>query len=188
MPTKPSKRATAKKRAKATTWTKRAKPSGPRKPPPVNVPHITPRAALFIARYLVHLNATWAAREAGYGGKNANKIGYQLLRQPLIAEAVASAMDARADRTKVDQDYVVNALVDEATFHGTGAKHAARVSALELLGRHVKMFSAGEPAASATASVAVDLSPIEAARRIAFTLTLGAQAAAQASVQGAAKD
>jgi phage terminase small subunit len=189
MPAKPTKRATAKKRApsKATTWAKRAKPTGARTPPPVNVAHITPRAALFVTRYLVHLNATWAAREAGYSGPNTNKIGYQLLRQPLIAAAIAAAMDARAERTKIDQDFVVNALVDEATYHGAGAKHASRVSALELLGKHVRMFATSDVPA-ATASVAVDLSPIEAARRIAFTLTLGAQAAAQASAQDAAKD
>ena len=168
---------TTKPTRKASTWTKpKAKGTG-RRPPPVPKPRITPRAALFIERYLVHLNATWAAREAGYGARNATKVGWQLLREPLVAAAVNEAMDARVERTQIDQDFVLNGLADEATFKGLGASHQARVNAFELLGRHVKMFPnrielTGEGGGPLKTE---DVSMVEAARRIAFVLARGAR-------------
>jgi phage terminase small subunit len=142
-------------------------------------PPLTPRARLFAERYAVHLTGAWAAREAGYAVKGAARTGMMLLRDPRIKALIEAAMDARSERTRIDQDWVVNALVDEATDRSKSAKHAARVAALELLGRHVKMFPNRLEFTGADGGPikTQDVTPIEAARRIAFVLTLGAQAA-----------
>ena len=49
----------------------------------------TARQALFVAEYLVDLNATQAAIRAGYSERTAEKIGYENLHKPEIAAALA---------------------------------------------------------------------------------------------------
>jgi Phage terminase, small subunit len=123
---------------------------------------LTEKQRLFVAEYLVDLNATQAAIRAGYSQKNADKIGSQLLGKTRVAEAVAAAMDKRAAEVKVTQDYVLNNLVEVVerclqrrpvmnmsgkqiqdkdgnhlwTFNANGANKA-----LESLGRHLGMFN-----------------------------------------------
>lgn len=63
-----------------------------------------------MAEYLVDLNATEAAKRAGYSEKTAYSIGFENLRKPEIQEAVQAAMDARAQRTEITQDRVLQEL------------------------------------------------------------------------------
>ena len=49
---------------------------------------LTPKQLRFVDEYLVDLNASGAARRAGYSVKTADKIGYENLRKPEIASAV----------------------------------------------------------------------------------------------------
>jgi len=49
---------------------------------------MTPKQQKFVQEYLVDLNATAAARRAGYSEKTANKIGTQLLGKTSIQQAV----------------------------------------------------------------------------------------------------
>lgn len=51
---------------------------------------LTPKQERFVAEYLVSLNATDAARKAGFGKKAASSVGYEYLRKPHIAAAVAA--------------------------------------------------------------------------------------------------
>ncbi|MGG6860027.1 UNVERIFIED_CONTAM: terminase small subunit, partial [Pseudomonas aeruginosa] len=53
---------------------------------------------LFVEEYLVDLNATQAAIRAGYAPKRAAEMGYELLRIPEVAEAIAQAMAERSKR------------------------------------------------------------------------------------------
>lgn len=68
---------------------------------------LTKKQRAFVAEYLVDLNASAAARRAGYSESTAASIGHENLRKPHIAAAIQAAMDARAERTEVTQDQVL---------------------------------------------------------------------------------
>lgn len=68
------------------------------------------RQRRFVDEYLVDLNATEAAKRAGYSEKTAWVIGAENLRKPKIAAAIQKAMDERAERTKITQDKVLSEL------------------------------------------------------------------------------
>jgi hypothetical protein len=116
------------------------KPSAKKSLPIKGEPELTPRQRRFVAEYLLDLNATAAARRAGYSAKNADKIGPALLGKTRVAAAIQTAKQARSARTELSADYVVRRLMAEAELQGPGASHAARVRSLELLGKHVGMF------------------------------------------------
>jgi len=75
---------------------------------------MTPRQRRFVEEYLVDLNATGAAKRAGYSVRSAKDHGYRLLQNPAIAAAVAKAQDKRAARTQVSADRVVTELAKVA--------------------------------------------------------------------------
>lgn len=62
---------------------------------------------LFVAEYLVDLNATQAAIRAGYSRKTAGRTGHENLKKPEIAAAIARAFDSRIERTEVSADRVL---------------------------------------------------------------------------------
>lgn len=64
----------------------------------------------FVDEYLVDLNATQAAIRAGYSEKTAGQMGFDLLKKPEIADAVAAAQQKRAERTHITQDRVLQEL------------------------------------------------------------------------------
>ncbi len=71
---------------------------------------MTPKQQCFVEEYLVDLNATQAAIRAGYSAKNADKIGPELLGKTRVAQAIASAIEKRSERTQVTADQVVEEL------------------------------------------------------------------------------
>lgn len=101
---------------------------------------MTPRQAAFVGEYLIDLNASAAAVRAGYSQRRAQEIGYQLLHKPTVAEAIQKALAERSERVKLDADWVVCRLREEAEFTGEGSSPSARVKALELLGKHLGLF------------------------------------------------
>ncbi len=116
---------------------------------------MTPKQQCFVEEYLVDLNATQAAIRAGYSAKNADKIGPELLGKTRVAEAIAEAIQARSKRTELDQDWIIKQLkgVYEASIEGRPVcdkdgnekgfsfNPSAANKALELLGRHLGMFT-----------------------------------------------
>lgn len=68
---------------------------------------LTPMQALFVQEYLIDLNATEAAKRAGYSHRTAGAQGPRLLTLPQIAEAVEKAMRARGARLEITQDKVL---------------------------------------------------------------------------------
>ncbi|MEG1562868.1 MAG: terminase small subunit [Bacteroides sp.] len=68
---------------------------------------ITEQQQLFIAEYLIDLNATQAAIRAGYSPKTSAQTGYKLCHKSLIADAIARAIAARSRRTGITQDRVL---------------------------------------------------------------------------------
>lgn len=75
---------------------------------------LTAKQSRFVAEYLIDLNATQAAIRAGYSPKTANRIGPELLTKPTVAAAVSAAQSQRAERTKIDADWVLIRLAEEA--------------------------------------------------------------------------
>ena len=109
--------------------------------PPLSRPNLTPKQAAFVAEYLIDLNAAAAARRAGYSERTADRTGYENLRKPEIAAAIAEAQAERSERTKLTADDVVAGLHREATYFDEGSSHSARVAAWAHLGKHLGMFT-----------------------------------------------
>jgi phage terminase small subunit len=127
---------------------------------------VNDRQKLFVAEYLVDLNATQAAIRAGYSVDTARSIGSENLTKPDIASAIQAEMDKRAERTKVSADYVLNTILDtierckqakpvtykngDPVLTETPEGNLAQAYAFdsnavlkgaELLGKHLKMFT-----------------------------------------------
>lgn len=138
---------------------------------------LTLKQQRFVEEYLLDLNATAAAKRAGYSEKTAGQQGERLLRNAEIADAVAEAQAQRSQRTEVDADRVLRELAvigfldpaDLATVVATSGpgdipklpervrraivgwnwdkagnftlKLAPKTTALEMIGRHLAMFT-----------------------------------------------
>lgn len=76
---------------------------------------MTPKQKRFVDEYLVDLNATAAARRAGYSAKTAEVQGPRLLGNVRVSTAIAEAVAGRSDRTKIDADWVLRTLAAEKT-------------------------------------------------------------------------
>lgn len=98
---------------------------------------MTPRQTTFTIEYLKDLNATAAAKRAGYAHPNVQ--GTQLLSKTAIHDAVQQELEARALRLRIDADWVVEQLEIEATSKDNCA--STRVRALELIGKHLGIFA-----------------------------------------------
>ncbi|WP_175813344.1 terminase small subunit [Burkholderia contaminans] len=68
---------------------------------------LTAKQQLFVDEYLVDLNASAAARRAGYSEKTARAIGIENLTKPAIRAAVDAAMKKRGERTRMTADEVL---------------------------------------------------------------------------------
>jgi phage terminase small subunit len=68
---------------------------------------MTPKECRFVREYLIDLNATAAARRAGYSAASARSIGPRLLKRPELRDALAAARRALAERTAVTPERVV---------------------------------------------------------------------------------
>lgn len=122
---------------------------------------MTGKQNVFVQEYLKDMNATQAAIRAGYSHKTAYSIGQENLNKPEIKKAIDAAMSERSKRANLTADYVLQnlheiaercmqkspvmvkgeqAIDDEGRHIWTfDAKNAIR--ALELLGKHLAMFS-----------------------------------------------
>lgn len=102
----------------------------------------TEKQKRFVKEYLLDLNATAAARRAGYKDPN---IGRQLITKNNVSEAIQRAIADRNERTEINQDYVIEKLKEIADRDASDAqdselKVANKIKALELLGRHLGIF------------------------------------------------
>ncbi len=68
---------------------------------------LTPKQQRFVEEYLVDLNATQAAKRAGYSPRTAHKIGTENLHKPVIAAAIAEARAVVSERTQITVDRVL---------------------------------------------------------------------------------
>ena len=71
---------------------------------------LTAKQSLFVEEYLKDLNATQAAKRAGYSDKTAASIGGENLQKPEIQQAIEEQKAKRIKRTQIDADYVLKQL------------------------------------------------------------------------------
>jgi phage terminase small subunit len=77
---------------------------------------LTTKQRVFVAEYLIDLNARQAAIRAGYSVRRAEVTGSELLSSRKVSEEVAKAMKARQERTHITQDRVLQELARIAFF------------------------------------------------------------------------
>jgi phage terminase small subunit len=70
-------------------------------------PALSVKRRAFVDEYLVDLNATQAAIRAGYSRRSACTLGSRLLALPVVRAALDAAIAARAERTRVSADRVI---------------------------------------------------------------------------------
>lgn len=128
---------------------------------------LTNRQKRFVDEYLIDLNATQAAIRSGYSAKTAKEIGAENLTKPNVANAIQQAMDERGSRVQVTQDDVIRDLCElrdicmgrkkitvtdtvknarEGTIESQDTEAicfepVAAARTLEMLGKHLKMFT-----------------------------------------------
>lgn len=68
---------------------------------------LTEKERLFVSHYLELLNASQAARLAGYSERSAGQLGWQMLRKPHIAQAIDEAIAERIERVNIRHDDVI---------------------------------------------------------------------------------
>ena len=71
---------------------------------------LTPKQARFVDEYLIDLNATQAAKRAGYSEKTAGSIGSENLHKPEIQAALSKRQADLAERVEIDQAAIVRRL------------------------------------------------------------------------------
>ena len=107
---------------------------------------LTPKQKKFIDEYLIDLNATQAAIRAGYSEKTANRAASRLLSNVDFQVEVQKARLRQQERTEITADMVLKelatiALDDAADYSDSKLKYTNKLRALELLGKHLGMFT-----------------------------------------------
>lgn len=103
---------------------------------------LTDKQKRFVSEYLIDLNATAAARRAGYSAKTADRIGPELLGKTCVSQAIQEAIQNRQQRMEITQDYVIKKLKeiidkDASDAQDSDLKYSNKIKALELLGKHL---------------------------------------------------
>lgn len=76
---------------------------------------LTPMEQLFVVHYLKKQVGTKAAILAGYSERTAAAMANKLLKRPMVKAAIEKEMAERCDRVRVDADWLLQRLADEAT-------------------------------------------------------------------------
>ena len=112
---------------------------------------MTPKQQLFVQEFMIDMNASAAARRAGYSLHTADVIGVENLGKPAIASAIAAAQQAKAESigrsvaaVMADigrvRDNAMELLQDLNTNSQAMRSHKDALKALELEGKHLGAF------------------------------------------------
>ena len=80
---------------------------------------LTRKQQLFVAEYLIDLNATRAAISAGYSKRTADKQGHQLLENPRIAEQISKKHGKTLQKLEISSERVLAELSKLAFYDPT---------------------------------------------------------------------
>ena len=120
---------------------------------------MNPRRQRFVEEYLKDLNATQAAQRAGYSPRTAKSQGQRLLTFVEVQSELQKRMQHLAKRNELDADWIIRKLQEEYEISSEEGKRSSAIKALELLGRHLGLFS-DKPREDPTESVEVVLKQI----------------------------
>jgi len=113
---------------------------------------MTPKQQRFVEEYLVDLNASAAARRAGYSERTAFRSGQECMQKPAIVAAIAAKRAALSEQTgltvsrvmadiaKVKAD-AMQLVTDPETGVQSMLSHKDALKALELEGKHLGAFT-----------------------------------------------
>ena len=101
------------------------------------MPKLTEKQKRFCEEYLIDLNATQAAARAGY--KNP-EIGRQLITKNNVLNYINELRKEQSQRTGINADTVLKEL-EKIALADTDISGKEKIKALELLGKHLGMFS-----------------------------------------------
>lgn len=68
----------------------------------------------FVQEYLIHGNATRAAKKAGYAERSAQQIGFEILLKPVINEVVTAGRESMAQRLDATAEKILSELAASA--------------------------------------------------------------------------
>lgn len=105
------------------------------------VPKLTAKQKRFCEEYLIDLNATQAAIRAGYREKNARSQACENLTKPDIQQYMQELIRSRSERTGTSADDVIEELRRVAFAGDVEISGREKLKALELLGKHLGMFT-----------------------------------------------
>jgi phage terminase small subunit len=100
---------------------------------------LTPKQQRFVEEYLKDSNATQAAVRAGYKPKHAPSIGSHLLKHKHVGEAVRLSRAGLTAQSRLTAGRVLEAI--QALAFEEGIENHNRLKALELLGKHLVLFT-----------------------------------------------
>lgn len=110
---------------------------------------LTPKQLRFVDEYLVDLNASDAARRAGYSARTAPKIGYENLQKPEVAAAIEAKRKELAEGLGITRERILKEMASLAfsdlrgifdedgalrPIHTLSAGQAAAISSIEVEG------------------------------------------------------
>lgn len=72
---------------------------------------LTERQERFAQEYLVDLSSTAAAERVGYTGRTAENVGRNLAKDPIVKKRIEDLAGARAQKTGLTAEYVINGLM-----------------------------------------------------------------------------
>lgn len=107
---------------------------------------LTEKQKRFCEEYLVDLNATQAAIRAGYKEKTARSSASENLTKPDIQQYLRELIDQRSERTGITADTVLLEL-ERIALSDVEITGKEKIKALELLGKHLGLFSEQKVAA-----------------------------------------
>lgn len=84
------------------------------KPGADRMTELTARQQRFVEEYLVDPVGSQAAIRAGYSPRGAKERAWRLLQKPAVVAAIETAKAERAERTKIDADWLLTRLAAEA--------------------------------------------------------------------------
>jgi phage terminase small subunit len=102
---------------------------------------LNPKQRRFVSEFPMDCNGTQAAIRTGYSPKTANKQAAQLLAKLSIREAIDEALRERAERVKIDADWVVVNFRNLYLEALAAKDYSAAARCLENLGKHAGIFA-----------------------------------------------
>jgi len=98
---------------------------------------LTDRQKLFVQHYCQELNASAAARKAGYASRTAGRQGHELLKNPKVREAIAQYTEAQISQLEISPRRIMEEIVHLALNRDEKASQAVKLKALSYLASYV---------------------------------------------------